>query len=95
MIRKIPKQTTIRGKIYAYAYKVGFTVVTQSDGLYYIFDRHVGYTTHKNLTMDDVVRIVTDTMYASMYRNNPSLLKAWNWEDRLSQPILSAWQGGP
>lgn len=76
MIRKIPKQTTIRGRIHAYAYKVGFTIVTQPNGLYYIFDRHMGYTTHRNLTMNDVVRVVTDEMYASMYRNNPSMVKA-------------------
>lgn len=71
MIRKVPKVSTIRGRIHAYAYKVGFTIVTQADGRYYIFDNRMGYTTQRNLTMDDVVRIVTDELYAMVYRQNP------------------------
>lgn len=72
MIRKVPKVSTIRGRIHAYAYKCGFTIVTQADGLYYIFDRHMGYTTHRNLSMDDVVRVVVDAMHTIAYLNNPS-----------------------
>lgn len=74
MITKVPKISTIRGRIHAYAYKCGFTVVTQANGLHYIFDNRMGYTTHSNLSMDDVVRIVIDELYTIAFRNNPSLV---------------------
>ena len=83
MIRKIPKTQTIRSKIYAYAYKAGFTIHPHKvgsipsgvPGTYSLFDIRMGYYTHKNIDMNTVVRVVTDELYAIMYRNNPSLLR--------------------
>jgi len=65
---KIPKENTIRGKIHAYAYKVGFTIVKNFDGSYNIFDIHMNYYTHKNVNMNMVVRVVIDALYAMEYR---------------------------
>lgn len=65
---KVPKSKTIRGKIYAYAYKVGLVVVHNSEETCNLFDIHVGYYTHKNVDMDTVVRVVTDELYARKFR---------------------------
>jgi hypothetical protein len=65
---KIPKEKTIRGRIHAYAYKAGFTIVKNFDGTYNIWDIHMAYYTNKNVTMDTVVRVVIDTLYAMEYR---------------------------
>lgn len=55
------------GKIYAHAYKAGLTVVKMENGTYSIFDMKMKYFTHKNLTKDDVVRIVQDEHYMIAY----------------------------
>ena len=65
---RIPKASTIRGKINAYAYKVGITIVKNTDGSYNLWDMVIGYTTHRNINMDTVVRVVIDEMYARKYR---------------------------
>jgi hypothetical protein len=65
---RIPKEKTIRGKINGYAYKAGFTIVRNADNTYNIFDIYMGYYTNKNVTMDTVVRVVIDTLYAMEYR---------------------------
>jgi hypothetical protein len=65
---RIPKEKTIRGKIHGYAYKAGFTIVRNTDNTYNIFDIYMGYYTNKNVTMDTVVRVVIDTLYAMEYR---------------------------
>ena len=73
---KIPKEKTIRAKIRAYAYKMGFTLHPHSvgsipsgiPGTYSLFDIHMGYYTHKSVSMDTVVRVVMDEMYARKYR---------------------------
>jgi hypothetical protein len=68
---RIPKEKTIRSRINAYAYKLGFTIVVEN-GKYSLFDIHMGYFTHKNVDMDTVVRVVTDELYAREYRKqNP------------------------
>lgn len=82
MIRKIPKQTTIRKNIRRYAYIAGFTLHPHSagsipsgvPGTYSLFDIKINYYTHKSVDMDTVVRVVTDELYAIAYRNHPSLL---------------------
>jgi len=82
MIRKVPKQSTIRKNIRRYAYIAGLTFHSHSvgsipsgiPGTYSLFDIHMNYYTHKNIDMDTVVRVVTDELYAIAYRNNPSLL---------------------
>lgn len=73
---KIPKEKTIRGKINAYAYKMGFTLHPHSlgsipsgvPGTYSLFDIRMGYYTHKNVDMNTVVRVVIDEMYARKFR---------------------------
>jgi hypothetical protein len=73
---KIPKEKTIRGKIYAYAYKAGFTlhphrlgsIPSGVPGTYSLFDIRANYYTHKSVSMDTVVRVVIDEMYAAKYR---------------------------
>jgi hypothetical protein len=68
---KISKEKTIRGKIHAYAYKLGFTIVVENSQ-YSLFDIHMGYFTHKNVSMDTIVRVVIDELYAREYRKqNP------------------------
>lgn len=82
MIRNIPKTETIRKSIRRYAYIAGFTLHPHSvgsipsgvPGTYSLFDIRMGYYVQKNITMDTVVRVVTDELYAIKYRNNPSLL---------------------
>ena len=64
---KIPKEKTIRGKIYGYAYRAGFTVHPQSDGTYSLFDIKMNYYTHEHVSMDTVVRVVIDELYAMSY----------------------------
>lgn len=70
---RMPKVSTIRGKIHGYAYKAGFTVHPQSGGTYSLFDIHMGYYTHKSVSMDTIVRVVVDTLIA-MQRRNESLV---------------------
>jgi hypothetical protein len=73
---KIPKTTTIRKSINRYAYKAGFTLHPHSvgsipsgvPGTYSLFDIHMGYYTHRNVSMDTVVRVVVDEMYAKKFR---------------------------
>jgi len=65
---RIPKEKTIRGNVRTYAQKAGFTIVKNFDGTYNIWDIHMGYYTNKNVTMDTVVRVVIDTLYAMEYR---------------------------
>lgn len=64
---KIPKEKTIRGKIYGYAYKAGFTVHPQVNGTYSVFDIKMNYYTHRNISMNDVVRVVTDELHMMAY----------------------------
>jgi hypothetical protein len=68
---RIPKEKTIRGKINGYAYKVGLTIVVEN-GKYSLFDIHMGYYTHKSVSMDTVVRVVVDELYAREYRKQAS-----------------------
>ena len=70
---KIPKTSTIRGKIHGYAYKMGFSIVKNFDGSYNLFDIHMAYYTHKNVNMDTVVRVVVDEMYAKKFREEACL----------------------
>lgn len=70
---KIPKASTIRGKIHAYARKVGLTVMHNVDGSYNIWDNRIAYYTHKNVNMDTVVRVVIDDLYAIKFRQEASL----------------------
>jgi hypothetical protein len=78
---RIPKEKTIRGKIQGYAYKMGFTLHPHSvgsipsgvPGTYSLFDIHMGYYTHKSVSMDTVVRVVMDEMYARKFREEASL----------------------
>ena len=65
---RIPKTSTIRKKIYGYAYKAGFTVVHNPNGTYSLFDIRMAYYTHKNVDMDTVVRVVVDELYAMKFR---------------------------
>lgn len=65
---KIPKSKTIRGRIYAYAYKAGFTVVKEWDGTYGLFDNRAGWYVQKGVDMDTIVRLVIDELYAIKFR---------------------------
>jgi hypothetical protein len=73
---RIPKITTIRKNINRYAYNAGFTLHPHSvgsypsgvPGTYSLFDIHMGYYTHKSVSMDTVVRVVVDEMYAKKFR---------------------------
>lgn len=84
MIRKIPKQTTIRKSIRRYAYVAGFTLHPHSagsipsgvPGTYSLFDIKMGYYTHKSVDMNTVVRVVIDELYAMAYQNSRSTVKA-------------------
>jgi len=70
---KIPKTSTIRGKIHGYAYKMGFSIVKNFDGSYNLFDIRMAYYTHKNVNMDTVVRVVVNEMYAKKFREEACL----------------------
>jgi len=70
---RIPKTSTIRKKIYGYAYKAGFTVIHNPNGTYSLFDIRMAYYTHKNVDMDTVVRVVVDELYAMKFRLEASL----------------------
>jgi hypothetical protein len=78
---RIPKIETIRKSIRRYAYNAGFTLHPHSvgsipsgvPGTYSLFDIRMGYYTHKSVSMDTVVRVVVDTLYA-MQRRNESLV---------------------
>lgn len=84
MIRKVPKQTTIRKSIRRYAYMAGFTLHPHSvgsipsgvPGTYSLFDIKMNYYTHKSVDMDTVVRVVIDELYAMAYQNSRSTVKA-------------------
>ena len=84
MIRKIPKQITIRKSIRRYAYIAGFTLHPHSagsipsgvPGTYSLFDIKMNYYTHKSVDMDTVVRVVIDELYAMAYQNSQSTVKA-------------------
>ena len=65
---RIPKESTIRRNFRVYAYKAGFTILPQTNGLYNVFDNRVGYTVNRNRTMCEVVRIIIDEMH--MIENN-------------------------
>lgn len=73
MIRKVPKVSTIRKKISHYALKAGFSVHPHLDGTYSLFDIRMGYFTNERTSMDAIVRVVTDELYAIVYRNNFSV----------------------
>jgi len=73
---RVPKASTIRKKINLYAYKAGFTLHPHSvgsvpsgvPGTYSLFAIHCGYYTHKSVSMDTVVRVVIDELYAMKFR---------------------------
>lgn len=65
---RVPKSKTIRGKIHGYAYKAGMTIIKNSDGSYNIWSIPIGYTTHRGVNMDTVVRVVIDELYAMKFR---------------------------
>jgi hypothetical protein len=73
---RIPKTATIRKNINRYAYNAGFTLHPHSvgsipsgiPGTYSLFDIRMGYYTHKSVSMDTVVRVVIDEMYAKKFR---------------------------
>ena len=77
---KIPKTSTIRKSIRRYAYIAGFTFHPHSvgsipsgvPGTYSLFDIRMGYYTHKSVSMDTVVRVVVDELYAREYRKQAS-----------------------
>jgi hypothetical protein len=70
---KIPKATTIRSKYRVYAYKAGFTILPQTNGLYNVFDNKMGYTTHRNRNMTEIVQIIVDGLNMKEYnRKNRS-----------------------
>lgn len=72
MIRKVPKVSTIRNRIRHYALKAGFSIHHHLDGTYSLFDIRMGYFTNERTSIDTVVRVVTDELYAVVYRNNYS-----------------------
>ena len=76
---KIPKITTIRSKYRVYAYKAGFTILPQTNGLYNVFDNKMGYTTHKNRNMTEIVQIIIDELHMKEYnrKNRSSVVGAW------------------
>jgi len=73
---RIPKTSTIRKNIIKYAYKAGFTlhphragsIPSGVPGTYSLFAIHCGYYTHKSISMDTVVRVVIDELYAMKFR---------------------------
>jgi hypothetical protein len=73
---RIPKTATIRKNINRYAYNAGFTLHPHSvgsipsgvPGTYSLFDIRMGYYTHKSVSMDTVVGVVIDEMYAKKFR---------------------------
>lgn len=79
---KIPKTSTIRKSIRRYAYIAGFTFHPHSvgsipsgvPGTYSLFDIRMGYYTHKSVSMDTVVRVVVDELYAREFRKNRSMV---------------------
>lgn len=79
---KIPKTSTIRKNIRRYAYIAGFTLHPHSigsipsgvPGTYSLFDIRMDYYTHKSVSMDTVVRVVVDELYAREFRKNPSMV---------------------
>jgi len=71
---KIPKSSTIRSKIHAYAKKADMTIMHNLDGTYNVWSNVIGYHTHKNVNMDTVVRVVVDELYAMEFRKNPSMV---------------------
>lgn len=66
---KIPKASTIRGRINYYAYRAGFLIRKNPNGTYSLFDNTMQYWTHHNLLIHDAVRVVTDELYAQSYSN--------------------------
>ena len=73
MMKKMPKGSTIRSKIHAYASKVGLTIVRNHDGSYSIFDNVVGYCVFKNVDMNWVYRTVYDSLSMKIASDNRSL----------------------
>ena len=79
---KIPRTSTIRKNIRRYAYIAGFTLHPHSigsipsgvPGTYSLFDIRMDYYTHKSVSMDTVVRVVVDELYAREFRKNPSMV---------------------
>lgn len=70
---RIPKISTIRKNYRVYAYKASFTILPQTDGSYNVFDVKMGYTTHTNRTLDQVVDIIVDALHLMEYnRKNRS-----------------------
>lgn len=67
-MKKIPKASTIRGRINAYAHKAGMSIIRNFDGSYNIWSIVIGYTTHRGVNMDTVVRVVIDELYAIKFR---------------------------
>lgn len=73
---RIPKTSTIRKNINRYAYNAGFTLHPHSvgsipsgvPGTYSLFDIRANYYTHKSVSMDTVVRVVVDELYAIKFR---------------------------
>jgi hypothetical protein len=73
---RIPKTSTIRKSIRRYAYNAGFTLHPHSvgsipsgvPGTYSLFDIRANYYTHKSVSMDTVVRVVVDELYAIKFR---------------------------
>lgn len=70
---KIPKEMTIRKSIRSYARKMGFSIISNPDNSYNLWDVAMGYTTHRSVNMDTIVRVVIDHMYAKKYREEHSL----------------------
>lgn len=64
MICKVPKSSTIRSKIHFYAAQFSFVVVRKHNGKYDLFDSVMGYNHQSDITMNDVVRVVTDHLYS-------------------------------
>ena len=64
---RIPKESTVRRNFRVYAYKAGFTILPQTNGLYNVFDNRMGYTVNRNRTMCEVVRIIIDEMHMIEY----------------------------
>lgn len=70
-MRKPAKLATVKGKINAYAYKVGFTYHPKHDGTVSLFDIRANYYVFHG-SADNAARFVHNEMWMEYYRSNPS-----------------------
>lgn len=69
---RIPKESTIRKHYMGYAYKAGFTVHPSQLPWYAdrfdLFDIAMGYYTHRDITIDTMVKVIIDTLHQKKAR---------------------------